>query len=540
MYQNIKDEMKRRLQNSKLMQSFRNNQSKLYQPSAIGQGINSDIIGTTPDIGSNAVSDAINTNVMNGATQGATQALGNAVSKAAPVVGAAFGAKNAVDSFSNGDAVGGALNLAKMAGVVPGVGTAIAGVASIADMVRGAMNNKKQQAMQLSQEENAKAQQQAQQDYAQQKAGIDELQMENAQNMQQQMDKQNQDSIEGQITGRAAPMPVLQASQPIDENATPLPYEGSAQQAIAERDAQKLSIMDKLRNGFSDFAAGYQDNANTDFAHGDLMNGITTGGAAPVQTSPDTFSLGAEQNKKSIMARLGELAGTGQRIMAHPLTQAAIAGGISRMAGGDIDDVAKAAFQYGSQKAAADRYYQQVTGNTNRPFLNSYNAQDVTNKRLEDAMAQRQQQWMYEQMIKQAQQNWSNQFNQEKFDYQKDLDKQKLDLQKEVHNARLQGKGGYGRYQGRPQPFDPTTVPGFYDDYEALEALNNVDENSDEYREDLSKTLQLLYEAPDGWFGHYTDDQINKAKAYMEKAKQNKQNEFNRKYRINPMKGKKY
>lgn len=579
MYQDLKEEIRRRYQNSKLMQNYRDNQTKLNHPfQSIGQGIgnaykkfngidkanslmNAQSIQPSTLGSVNAASNA--SNAVQGANTASTAStaanglsnISNAGSKAAPVLGLASAGGN----FAKGDNVNGALDLAKTGAMfIPGVGWAVAGAIQIGQMVKNAMDKKRQQAMAKGQEENAKAQQQAMQDYANQKQGIDELQMENAQNMQAQLDKQNQDTMaqesmqpqdqgvynqpdysQGQVTGGAAPVPMptnyAEESMPkmTPEEMALIEQQQNPQQV--QQEEIKRSLMDKFRSGLSDFSAGYQDNANTDFAHGDLANGIMTGGASPVQASPNTFNLGAQANKKSIMARLGELAGTGQRVMAHPLTQAAIAGGISRMAGGDIDDVAKAAFQYGSQKAAADRYYQQVTGNTNRPFLNSYNAQDVTNKRLEDAMAQKQQQWMYEQMIKQAQQNWNNRFNQEKFDYQKEQDKQKLDLQREIHDARLQGKGGYGRYQGRPQPFDPTTVHGFYDDYQSYEEDQNIINDPELYNKEWDDMLHAMY--GDRWF--YSDKQRQDAKNELDKRMNKNKNDFYRKYRINPMKGKK-
>lgn len=540
---------------------------------AIGSAINSNVMGNASNLGASAVGDAIN-GATQGATQGASQATGalskagGALGKVGGAAGAIGGALSAGNNFAKGDYTNGAMDVAKTGAMfIPGVGWAVAGAIQIAQMLKNAFDKKRQQAMQKGQEEAAKAQAQAINEYEQKKSGFDELQQENKQKLQNTMqmfqqpqdnsqvvtDLQNRlqnmqygnigqygqgnidlynrpqvqnpdgsistvrsksfnidgketliptvsddgrimsddeaidnfyktgkhlgqfDSIdeankyaqdlhnqqEGLYTGGAANITYNSTPDALTGSVQPQGYAGDlpdinnyaeendpelTQDEVAEQQQYiqnpqtiqptdlKTSLMDKVKSGLSDFAAGYQDNANTDFAHGDLMNQVT-GGAAPVQQG-NTFNLGVNANKKSAMARLGELAGTGQRIMAHPLTQAAIAGGISRMAGGDIDDIAKAAFQYGSQKAAADRYYQQVTGNTDRPFLNSYSAQDVTNKRLEDAMNQKQQQWMYEQMIKKAQQDWNNQFKQEQFDYAKQNDKEKNALKREEIAAR--------------------------------------------------------------------------------------------------------
>lgn len=397
-----------------------------------------------------------------GAAEGASQATGalskagdiaskagNAMSKAAPVLGAISAGNN----FAKGDTVNGALDLAKTGAMfIPGVGWIASAAIQIGQMLKNAFDKKRQETMAKGQEEAAKAQQQALQAYDQQHQGYDELKQENQQKIQQQMDNMNQPQQdntalvqelmndykatgtqpEGQVTGGAASiMPTNYAEESMPtmtpEELALIEQQGQPQQS-AQQDV-KQSLMDKLRSGLNDFSAGYQDNANTDFAHGDLMNGIVTGGAAPVQTSNNSFNLGAEATKKGLMARLGELAGTGQRIMAHPLTQAAIAGGISKAAGGDIDDIAKAAYQYGTAKANADRYYQQVTGKTNRPFLNTYSATDVTNKRLEDALAQRQQQWQESQRYKQ-------QKDQRDYDYKVNKDKEDRQIKREELNAR--------------------------------------------------------------------------------------------------------
>lgn len=615
----------------------------------IGTGVNAANTASTASNAASAASNAANTASTVNTAGNALSNVSGAASKAAPVLGLASAGSN----FAKGDNVNGAMDLAKTGAMfIPGVGWVVAGAIQIAQMVKNAFDKKRQQAMQKGQEEAAKAQAKAINEYEQKKSGFDELQQENQQklqntmqmfqqpqdnsqvvsdlqnrlyNMQQQpmsqgdnkqqqsqgtfkenipfgaqmneidsqlpfdtsqlgqttsgallgaadkylgtdlegtlgemspgaqvldsspinrRDSQGQivkkNNFKGQTTGGAAPitsMPTNYAEESMPElsEADIAEQQQYMQQQPQQsnNEAIKQSLLDKFKNGLNDFSAGYQDNANTDFAHGDLMNGITTGGAAPVQTSGNSFNLGATQSKKGAMARLGEAVGTGQRIMAHPLTQAAIAGMISKAAGGDIDDIAKAAFQYGSQKAAADRYYQQVTGNTNRPFLNSYSAQDVTNKRLEDAMAQRQQQWMYEQMIKKAQQDYTNQFNREKFDYQKEKDKETNALRKEEIAARKEYYKNRGN--SRQPVFDPTTVPGFYDDYQSYEEDQNIINDPELYNKEWDDMLHAMY--GDRWF--YSDKQRQDAKNELDKRMNKNKNDFYRKYRINPMKGKK-
>ena len=120
------------------------------------------------------------------------------------------------------------------------------------------------------------------------------------------------------------------------------------------------------------------------------------------------------------MTRLGEMAGTGQRIASHPLAQAGIAGLVSKMAGGDVDDIAKAMYDYGTKKAESDRYYQMTTGKTDRPFLNTYGADDYKTKVQKD-------QWQQEHDWRVAQKERENK------------------LAEDIHNAKL-AQGGYSRF----------------------------------------------------------------------------------------------
>lgn len=552
--------------------------NKPYQPSAVGNAINfgnnanlspvgnainSNVMGNAGNIGSEIGNASSAAEGASSAAGGAGQALGAAGSALAVGLDAKNMAENGIN-FNNGtDMAADAASLGLMAtGVGAPAAAAVQAAKFIKNMVTGAIEKKKQESMQASMKGAAEEQEKSMNNLAEQQQGLEEQRQNNMaklqnqiQTMQQLQDNNalaqnalgqvtdNQDY--GQITGGAAP--VSMPTNYVEENTpTMTPEENQLieqnqqiqQPQQLQQEDLKQSLMDKIRSGMSDFSAGYQDNANTDFAHGDLMNGITTGGAAPVQQG-NTFNLGASQNKKGAMARLGELAGTGQRIASHPLTQAGIAALISKAAGGGVDDMAKAALQYGTQKAQADRYYQQITGNTDRPFLNSYSAQDVTNKRLEDQIAQKQQQWMYEQMIKQAQQDYNNQFNREKFDYQKQKDAESNALKREEIATRREYYRNRGN-GGRQQAFDPTTVSGFYDDYDRLEQMKNMEEGSDEYNNELNDVLDAMYQGQkDGWWGKYSDEQINAAKQRMKEAQRQYERDFNKKYRINPLKGKK-
>ena len=183
----------------------------------------------------------------------------------------------------------------------------------------------------------------------------------------------------------------------------------------------KLSnVPETLSAGLNDFSAGYKDNTQTSFSQGDLAKNFQQPQVeAPKQLPDGTYDMKADEIKKSLMTRLGEMAGTGQRIASHPLTQAGIAGLVSKMAGGDVDDIAKAMYDYGTKKAESDRYYQMTTGKTDRPFLNTYGADDYKTQVQKD--------------------NWQKEFD---WKVAKDARDYELDKQKTEAMAKYYANGG--------------------------------------------------------------------------------------------------
>ena len=180
------------------------------------------------------------------------------------------------------------------------------------------------------------------------------------------------------------------------------------------------SIPKAVSAGLNDFSAGYKDNTQTSFSQGDLAKKFQQPQEeAPKQLPDGTYDMKADEIKKSLMTRLGEMAGTGQRIASHPLTQAGIAGLVSKMAGGDVDDIAKAMYDYGTKKAEADRYYQMTTGKTDRPFLNTYGADDYKTQVQKD--------------------NWQKEFD---WKVAKDARDYELDKQKTEAMAKYYANGG--------------------------------------------------------------------------------------------------
>jgi hypothetical protein len=208
---------------------------------------------------------------------------------------------------------------------------------------------------------------------------------------------------------------------------------GNVTEAVASIPGATSKMLDKVgldhlanipravSSGLNDFSAGYKDNTQTSFSQGDLAKKFQQPQEeAPKQLPDGTYDVKADEMKKSLMTRLGEMAGTGQRIASHPLTQAGIAGLVSKMAGGDVDDIAKAMYDYGTKKAEADRYYQMTTGKTDRPFLNTYGADDYKTKVQKD-------QW------------------QQEHDWKVAKDQRDYELNKDIHDTR-KAQGGYARY----------------------------------------------------------------------------------------------
>lgn len=117
----------------------------------------------------NTISNAANTaktasDVANAANTAST--VGNAAStassaaNAAPVVGSVLGGLSAANNFAKGNHVDGALDVAKTgAAFIPGVGWAIAGAIQIGQMIKNAINKKKQKSIQKNMEAMAKNEQ---------------------------------------------------------------------------------------------------------------------------------------------------------------------------------------------------------------------------------------------------------------------------------------------------------------------------------------------------------------------------------------------
>ena len=547
-------------------------------------------VGNTASTAGNTASAVGNAG---GAMSGALQGVG----KAMPVVGTVAGLASAGNNFAKGNHVDGAMDLAKTGAMfIPGVGWAVAGAIQIAQMLKGAYDKKKQEANAKAEQASQEAMQQSMADMQAEKQQQKQIQADNAQAMAEQLQKNNADTATAtgsdviDPTGINTPMTPQTPLNGADAGATqgvptgmavnlpqqPLPVNGSASQYNGQEDAynqvvanmqqppvpptpqvpeepsmaqvpttpdvqapegqggllegakgiwdilqnQLGKVPESLSSGLTDFAEGYKDNTQTSFTKGDLAKMVQQPKeVTPSKTEDGTITGGVEEKKKSIMNRLGELAGTGQRIASHPLTQAGIAGLVSKMAGGEVDDIAKAMYEYGTKKAEADRYYQQATGKTDRPFLNTYGADDYKTKIQKDEMDR-----------KQA--NWERDYAWREDQKAKELALREKDIQARIDSGWYKRVGRYGQ-----QKYDPTTDPMFYDDYKVyadngkiLEDESLLDQEADAFMDTVN--------AGKGWFDK---TRVSKEQAKAEILRQiERQNlEFQKKYRINPMKGNK-
>lgn len=197
----------------------------------------------------------------------------------------------------------------------------------------------------------------------------------------EQLHKQ-QDKYYNGATGAAAPA---------------LPFDGSASQELDNNEAQKQSIMslfkslgNSVSNGIRDFSKGYQDNSQHGFMEGDLYRGLANNEVIPSQTENGTITGGANELKKTLMNRVGELAGTGARVMSNPWTQAGIAALATKATGGDWADSLNNAYSYGTAKATSNYYDKKLNPDKAPSALSRFTKDDYnanTLSRYRDTMA---------------------------------------------------------------------------------------------------------------------------------------------------------
>ena len=338
---------------------------------------------------------------------------GGALGKATPGLGALSNGLEAVNSFSKGDILNGIADTAQ-AGLsfVPGVGTVVSmGIEGI-QQIFNAQEKAKQKANAKSMAEAQRAQEASEQAVANGEAEIAQQRQENMQNMQEALANQNATSMEGQITGGASGIeqPVLQAGIGQTSN--------NAQGTIAD-------IMSRVKHGYNEnvtqkFNPANLNNANyerenmvkenlvnqlasnniTDEATvNDALQGLNNGSSIVDEIiskagiikpqSKDEINLAREggfnQYKPEVVDkngwdRLGEALGTGQRLLANPMLQGAIASAIYKATGGDTGESIQYGIDWMRNKATSDYYGNKINPN-GKPqiFGQNYTANDYNN-----------------------------------------------------------------------------------------------------------------------------------------------------------------
>lgn len=212
------------------------------------------------------------------------------------------------------------------------------------------------------------------------------------------------DAVQGKMTGGASdvkPLPAegsasaeLGQTDKYNQVAQPEVQTEGQPQVQTEGQTTKDEILNSVKNrlgtdtgnAFRDFFNGYQDNRNTSFMEGDLYNNLANGTIEPSKNEEGQLTGGASEVKKSIMNRLGEMAGTGARVLTNPAVQAGIAGLVTKATGGDNAEVAQNMVKYGFDKAKSNAYAKQmglqptILGNYDATDLKNYNDNNYHNK----------------------------------------------------------------------------------------------------------------------------------------------------------------
>ena len=399
--------------------------TKMATEAATNAGVNAATTAGTNALATGATTAGTTaaTGAATGATTGAALGAGTAAGTAAGT-GAALGAGTGAAAAGTGAATAGAAGAGAAGGAAAGgmaaagpIGWAALAAYMIYNMVNTAKQKKNAEAMKMAEQEGQKSQQAMAENKQEAMQNFQESKQEHLNNMNEvlqqpsgyegQLPQLDNEALKQELTAQ-----VQQAQQPMPEIpevqegmtgaaapiAQPLPYDGSATQELdriaseeAARQAQKNSILDMFKgsgealnvpNGLKDFYAGYQDNSKHGFTEGDLFKQIA--GVQPSKTEEGVMTGGAEDIKKSMMTRLGELAGTGQRVMANPLTQGVLAGTAYAIDEGDALYGLGKGVEWAKNKARSNYYGKKLDPNYTPKVFDNYDADDYKAQTLAD------------------------------------------------------------------------------------------------------------------------------------------------------------
>lgn len=403
---------------------------------AIGNYADDAIKGTSKQATS-AVGDAVAKEGAEQLAETGAKSIGKGAGKAVPIIGGAMSAKSAYDRASKGDYVGAGLDVVSgIASFIPGIGTAIAIGADALNAMKDIKKNDEMKAIAKSQEAIAENQASALGNLADKKQEIKTQQQDNLADMQ----IQTQPDMSSMAINETLPEPDIftpniveqglnQPSSAVTESlqqpeiVIPEFNQPEVVQATPEQDKTGMvanilnsvkgmagkvdntvdltqdkiggmvdKAVAKVKPGVNDFIAGYQDNRNHSLQEGDFYKNWQEQEQQPVQTTDEQGNTvlqgGTEEIKKSIMAKLGEMAGTTTRLASNPYIQALIAGGIYKATGGDTGESLKYGVDWAQNKAKSD-YYAKALGLQPGVLGGVYGADDYNaqvNKYYKDQM----------------------------------------------------------------------------------------------------------------------------------------------------------
>lgn len=402
----------------------------------------------------NNVGNALNTTSKIGNTANTASGVASSASNIAGNAGTALSALSAGTNLAKGNYSDAGLDAISTAGAyIPVYGWIVSALAQAVKFAKNFKAKKEQKAIQSSEKATVENEQTSQSNLNDRRLGISEQKTENMQEMQNAIanaDTNNNilplvntqtntiDPIGVQNTVNTQPttaqpvqtqpieQPIIQQEQSVLVETTPVPEENnlvSAQDNALGQDKASIvsgilnavknasskadtaidtgkerignmvdTAVAKVKPGVRDFMAGYQDNRNTSFTQGDLYNQIKE--QEPQTTTDEQGNVvlqgGTEELKKSIMAKLGEMAGTTTRVASNPYIQALIAGGIYKATGGDTGESIKYGVDWAQNKAKSD-YYAKALGQQPGILGGVYDADDYNaqvNKYYKDQMIQ--------------------------------------------------------------------------------------------------------------------------------------------------------
>ena len=380
----------------------------------VGSGIASSTLSSALPQGADALSFAGKAGDIAGQA-GKLGKFSGAMGKIAPGIGGVTNGLDAVNSFSKGDILNGVADGAQaVLSFVPGVGQAVSlGIEGV-QQVFNAQQRAKQKANQKTMAEAQKAQQLSEQAVANAEADANQTRLNNMQNMQEALAIQNGAPTEGQITGGASGV-----EQPLQAGAT---------QTINNVQTPKgnfSDIMSRIKHGYNENVGQTFNPANLtndnyereNLAKENLVNQLASnnitdeatvnnalqglnGGNSLVDEiiskagiikpqGEDQIKIAREGNfnqynpeviNKNGWDRFGEAIGTGQKILANPMVQGALASLAYKATGGDTGESIAYGIDWMRNKSTSDYYGKKINPN-GKPqiFGQNYTANDYSN-----------------------------------------------------------------------------------------------------------------------------------------------------------------